>query len=409
MSSELERRLEGMLAAAPEPEPGVGEEAMQRALQAVRPATPARRGLRTAVLVFAATFVLLALAAGALAAAGALHVSFGSKTKQQRPPTTELSLPKGANGVAAIVDGRLSVVIKGGFRLQGLRVTAAALSPHALYVAAGIGHSLVAVKPDGGTAWSHPTGGTVVSIAWAPDGLRIAYIVRSRRGLGLHVIWGNGRHDTTVDRSVRAVRPSWRGDSLAFAYVGGGGKAIVYDLGHQSRSVLGMAAPVTHVAFSPVGRTLLVATPGSVLLGGKTVATGEVEANRLAPRPPGGGARKRRRAGTRPDVRIEQPSLRGLSGAGQSRRLHRRPRRDADAGEDSRRLAGEKRRHAPRAETDDLGRRSRSRLAGPGGNRDVARLRRDLRRPEPVQVAEAELAHLPGEERRRDDERAVGA
>ena len=34
MSSELERRLEAMLAAAPEPDPGAGEEALHRALRA---------------------------------------------------------------------------------------------------------------------------------------------------------------------------------------------------------------------------------------------------------------------------------------------------------------------------------------------------------------------------------------
>ena len=278
MSSELERRLEAMLGEAPEPEPGVGEEALARALSALRPGAAPRRGLGTAVVVFATAVVLLVIAAGSLAAAGALHVSFGAKAKHRPATTTQLSLPNGANGIAAIVDGRLSVVIKGGFRLQGLRVTAAALSPHALYVAAGIGRSLVAVKPDGGTAWSHPAGGRVVAISWAPDGFRIAYVVRSGHRLVLHVIWGNGKHDTVIDQSVRAVRPSWRSDSLAFAYVGGGGHAVVYDLAHESRNVLRTAAPVTRLAFAPAGKMLAVARPDAVVLGGKTVAKGQVEA-----------------------------------------------------------------------------------------------------------------------------------
>ena len=42
---------------------------------------------------------------------------------------------------------------------------AAALSPHALFIAAGIGRSLVAMAPDGRRAWSHPAGGKVVAIA----------------------------------------------------------------------------------------------------------------------------------------------------------------------------------------------------------------------------------------------------
>jgi len=277
MSSELERRLEGLLAEAPEPEVGAGEEALHRALHALLPVAAPRRGARTAVLVFAAAVVLLAVAAGSLAAAGALHVSFGSKTKQ-RPTTTQLSLPAGAHGIAAIVDGRLTVVTKGGFRLQGLRATAATLSPHALFVAAGIGRSLVALAPDGRRPWSQAAGGRVIAIAWAPDAIRIAYVVHAGRHFVLHVIWGNGKHESTIDGSVRPVQPSWRADSLAFAYVGAGGKAIVYDLGHRKRRVFGPHAPVTRLAFAPVGRTLAVATPGSAILGGKTVAGGDIEA-----------------------------------------------------------------------------------------------------------------------------------
>jgi hypothetical protein len=267
MSSELEKRLEGMLAAAPEPEAGAGEEALHRALRALRPVAAPRRGVRTAVLVFAAAVVLLVIAAGSLAAAGALHVTFGAKAKAKPGPVrTQLGLPKGANGIAAIVDGRLSVVTKGGFRLQGLSATAVALSPRALYIAAGIHDSLVAMAPNGRKAWSHPAGGKVVEIVWRPDGLEIAYVVRSGHRLALHVIYGNGRNDTLIDRSVRAVRPSWRADSLALAYVGAGGKVIVYDLAHRSRRVVRVEPPVSGVAFAPQARALAVATPGAVWL-----------------------------------------------------------------------------------------------------------------------------------------------
>ena len=279
MSTELERRLEGLFAEAPEPDPGAGAEALHRALRALRPVAPPHRGLRAGVLAFAGVVVLLVIAAGSLAAAGALHVSIGAKAKPKPPATTRLSLPKGAgaSGIAAIVNGRLSVVIKGGFGLQA-SATAAALSPHALYVAAGIRHSLVAIAPSGRHAFSHPAGGRVVAIAWAPDGFRIAYVVHVGRHFLLRAIYGNGRHDELIDSSVRPVRPSWRADSLAFAYVGAGGKAIVYDLGHQSRSILGSPAPVTRLAFAPRGNKLLVATPGAAFLGRKTVATGEIEA-----------------------------------------------------------------------------------------------------------------------------------
>jgi hypothetical protein len=265
MSSELERRLEAVFAEAPEPDPGAEEEALHRALRALRPVAAPRRGLRAAVLAFAAAVVLLVIAAGSLAAAGALHVSFGAKAKPH-PATSQLVLPKGANGAAAIVDGQLSVVTKDGLGLDGQKVSAAALSPRALYVAAGIGNSLVAMAPNGRRAWSHPAGGRIVAIAWAPDGFRIAYIVHAGHRLVLHVIYGNGIHDTTIDRSVRAVRPSWRGNSLAFAYVGGGGRAIVYDVGHESRHVVAVNPPVTGIAFAPSGDALALEGTNGVSL-----------------------------------------------------------------------------------------------------------------------------------------------
>jgi hypothetical protein len=116
-----------------------------------------------------------------------------------------------------------------------------------------------------------------VAIDWAPDGFRIAYIVHAGRRFVLHVIYGNGIHDRTIDRSVRPVTPSWRADSLAVAYVGGGGRAVVYDLAHKRHRVSGAVLGVTHVAFAPTGTALAVATPSSVLVGTRTVQTGEVE------------------------------------------------------------------------------------------------------------------------------------
>lgn len=280
MSSELERRLEAMLAETPEPDPGAGEEALHRALRVLQPVAAPRRGVRTAVLVFAGAVVLLVIAAGSLAAAGALHVSLGAKPKQRPPATHQLSLPAGAHGIAAIVDGRLSVVTRGGFRIEGLTASAAAVSPHAKYIAVGKGRSLVALAPNGRRAWSHPTGGRVVAIAWRPDGLEIAYIVRRGHRFVLHTIYGNGKQgtDKMIDRSVRSATPSWRADSLALAYVGAGGHAVVYDLAHLSRDVVPRPTGVTQVAFAPLGRTLALGTAGSAVVRGKTVATGAIEA-----------------------------------------------------------------------------------------------------------------------------------
>jgi hypothetical protein len=175
------------------------------------------------------------------------------------------------------VDGRLSVVINGGFKLQ-VAATTAALSPHALYVAAGIGHSLVAMAPSGRRAWSHAVRGRVEAITWAPNGLQIAYVVRNGHHLALHLIYGNGKNDRTIDHSVRPVHPSWRADSLAVAYVGGGGKAIVYDLGHERHDVAASLSSVAYIAFAPFGKTLAVASLGAARVGHETVATGDIEA-----------------------------------------------------------------------------------------------------------------------------------
>jgi hypothetical protein len=270
-----------VFAEAPEPDPGAGEEALHRALRALRPVAAPRRGLRAAVLAFAAIVVLLVIAAGSLGAAGALHVSFGTQAKQV-PVTSGLLLPKGGDGIAAIVYGRLSATTKSGFDLQGLPVTAATLSPHGLYVAAGIGRAIVALAPSGRRAWSQPLGagcprsdhvcGTVASIAWAPDGLRVAYVVRTdTRKSVLHVIWGNGTHDTVVDRNAQGVAPSWRADSLAVAYVGWGGRPVVYDLGHESHQVIrwAPARQIEHLAFAPRGTRLALGTETSALLVGR--------------------------------------------------------------------------------------------------------------------------------------------
>jgi hypothetical protein len=273
MPNEPESRLRNLFAQLPTASQAVEDRALAAALAAL-PA-PGRRAkpVRTVLLIAAATLCLLALSAGALGAAGALHVRLGAATATPRRvvATPHLALPHGAHGIAAVVDGRLWFTSRSGLRLEGLPVSSAALSPHALYVAAGVGDSLVVMAPGGTRAWSHAAGGRVVAIAWAPSGLRIAYIVRKATGREqLHTIEGDGDHDRILDGAVRSVVPSWRADALAVAYVGAGGRPVVYDFSRGAHHVIGShwSADVTKLAFAPNGRALAVVNGGQLWIVG---------------------------------------------------------------------------------------------------------------------------------------------
>jgi hypothetical protein len=144
-----------------------------------------------------------------------------------------------------------------------------------------MGHSLVELAPSGKRVWSRRVGepvaecgacNVVASIAWSPDGTRIAYVVRTpTRKQVLHVIWRNGTHDTVVDRNARPGQPSWRADSRTLAYVGAGTSPIIYNLAQRSRHVIRWPiarSPSTHLAFAPHGKELAIGTENAALLVG---------------------------------------------------------------------------------------------------------------------------------------------
>lgn len=261
MSSELEARLRRLFAGATSTG-DVEERALRRALGALPAPDRAHHRRRALTLAVAATLGVTILTAGALAAAGALHVSLGrtpaTSATASSSSAARLVLQPGMHGVAAVIDGRLWLTTQNGMRIEGLPVSSAELSPHARYVGAGMGHTLVVMAPDGQRAWVHPAHGDVVSIAWAPNGLVIAYVVRTHTGFQLRLIEGDGDHDRLLDPAVRPTRPSWRADTLALAYVGAGGHAIVYDLAHRSREAPKIATAASAVSFAPTGATLAV-------------------------------------------------------------------------------------------------------------------------------------------------------
>lgn len=267
MSGELETSLVEALGRLPGPSPEVEARARRAALAALPPAAHEALARRLVVAV-AAVVVLLAAGAGALARIGAIHV--GAKAKRvAAPAAARLEVPPQERGILLVAGGRLWLTTRAGTRIERLPVTAAELSPHALYVAAGIGRTLVVMAPDGRRAWSVPAAGTVAAIAWAPDGLRLAYVVETAHGAQLRTIEGDGDHDRLLDGAVRPVRPSWRADSLALAYVARGGGAVVYDLAHGSRRVVetGLCGgPVDSLSFAPRGRRLGLAGPHAVFV-----------------------------------------------------------------------------------------------------------------------------------------------
>jgi hypothetical protein len=228
MSDELEQRLEAAFGGLPKPTREASARARAGALAVLAP-DRRRSPVGLAIAVAAVAFALGAGAA-ALAATGNLHVRLGSPTKHERAIPARLTVPRGTHGIAVVAGGRLWLATTSGLRIEGLPASAAELSPRALYAVVGIGSSLVAVAPGGRRAWTHPTGGRVLGAAWSPDGLKIAYLVAHPGGDELRMIEGDGSPDRLLARGVRPVRPSWRADSLAVAYVDGRGRAASFDL-----------------------------------------------------------------------------------------------------------------------------------------------------------------------------------
>ncbi|OLB23027.1 MAG: hypothetical protein AUH17_07535 [Actinobacteria bacterium 13_2_20CM_68_14] len=228
MSTELERQLRAGFGRLPKPTREASARARAAALDALG---PHRRRSRGGLLLvsFAVAFVIGAGAA-ALAATGNLHVRLGAGERPKRPVPTRLSVPAGSHGVAVVAGGKLWLATRSGLRIEGMPVSAAELSPRALYAVVGIGSSLVTLAPGNRRPWVHQTDGRVVSAAWSPDGLKIVYVVARRGADELRLIEGDGSPDRLLVRRVRPVRPSWRADSLAVAYVDAHGRAAVFDL-----------------------------------------------------------------------------------------------------------------------------------------------------------------------------------
>jgi hypothetical protein len=273
MSTELERRLRAAFERLPEPGADVSRRA-RAAVVAALPA-PAHRSRSWALLVVAAAAAAIGVGAGSLAAAGKLHVDLGARARPPAQVPTRLAVPAGTHGIAVVAGGKLWLATRRGLRIEAMPVSAAELSPRALYAVVGLGSSLVALAPGQRTAWTHQTGGRVLAAAWSPDGLKIAYVIRGRRGSELRLIEGDGDNDRLLDSHVAPTKPSWRVDSLAVAYVRPSGRAAVFDLTSGSRRTFDTrrcSGPARAVAYAPTRPRLAVAGGRGVALVGRWAA-----------------------------------------------------------------------------------------------------------------------------------------
>src|SRR6266480_7211655 len=265
MSVGLERRLRAAFGRLPDPS---GEASARARAGALAAFGSGNRGSRGALLLVAfAITIAVGASAAALAATGKLHVAIGGRSKSARPIPTRLAVPPGSHGLAVVAGGKLWLATRSGLHIEGMPVSAAELSPRALYAVVGLGSSLVALAPGNRRAWVHPTGGRVAAASWSPDGLKIAYVVARPGGYQLRIIEGDGSPDGLLVGHVDAVKPSWRPDALAVAYVDSRGRAAVYDLAtgkprtFDTQKCVGRARAV---AYAPLGRRLAVAGAGGV-------------------------------------------------------------------------------------------------------------------------------------------------
>lgn len=225
-----------------------------------------RRSVGWAIAFAAALAIAVAAGAAALAATGKLHVVLGPSRPARRAPA-HLAVPPHTDGIALVAGGRLWLTTRNGLRIEGMPVSAAELSPHALYAVVGIGHALVALAPGQRHAWTYRTGGRVLAAAWSPDGLEIAYVVRTPRGTQLREIEGDGDHDRLLDPHVAPVKPSWRPDSLGITFYTPR-RRIILDFARGTRRAEPRLRAATRVyAVAPGGGATVVAVarPGRML------------------------------------------------------------------------------------------------------------------------------------------------
>jgi hypothetical protein len=260
-----ERELERLFASVP-----ADREAEERAFALVgaayaeREPTRARPRIRWAP---AAAVALCAVAAAAFSSPGRAVVDAVRRTIGVEHAAPALfRLPAPGRLLVSGSGGTWLVASDGSKRRLGAYVHAA-WSPHGLFVVAATGNELATLEPkDGKVHWSlaRPH---VAFPRWGGSrtDTRVAYLTRGR----LRVVGGDGRGDTGEGLPAAApVAPAWRpGRGHVLAYVTARGRVTV--LSPDEQTVRWVSRPYPRprsLAWAPDGKTLVLATPRSVML-----------------------------------------------------------------------------------------------------------------------------------------------
>ncbi len=207
-----EAELAERLAAIPiQSSPEVQARAWRVVRSAYQPRTASRGRPRWRVTV-PVVACLIAVAAIVLATASAPREALARWFRQAigvsaplHPRPVLAGLPGGGQLLVNSPSGPWIVHADGSRRYLG-RYTAAAWSPHSLYVAAWRGSELVALDPHGRRQWTLSSPARVTLARWSPDGYRVAYLA----GGSLRIVAGDGSQDHPLDGGVAPVTPAWQ-------------------------------------------------------------------------------------------------------------------------------------------------------------------------------------------------------
>jgi hypothetical protein len=278
MPDELERRLERALGAVAPPADETSRRAREAALAALPGPAAGRWTRRRVVLAAAAAGATAFVFGGVTLAATGGRLPLVSRPAAPQPHTTvrpdgpraRFAVPRGSVALAVTAAGRAWLATSAGASLRGRPLSALALSPGAVWVVEAGGGALRAVRTsDGRTGFVRRVPGTAAAAAWAPAGIRIAYVVRTPGGNRLYDMYGNGERPFLVAARTSGAAPSWRWDSRAFAYIRGDGRVAVHDPVSGATSLVRRGCGIRRaaaVAFAPFGGLLAIADRGGRVL-----------------------------------------------------------------------------------------------------------------------------------------------